>query len=339
MRVRLTGTLGIACLVVAALATACDRKTPSAPDGASNRSDLAGGGTIITVPTSLAGLILFEGGDVCIPVTAETVVLVKNTRLTCDTRCLTTTTPCFQFGAPGIKLELNGHRVWGPAEPPANCEPPAFQPGDGIAASGQNDIVIHGPGLVEKFRRHGIALTALRKATVKKLISHQNCFSGIWLAADVRETLVEEVVSVRNASASDLLPCGGICITNSHNNRIRRSEFSGNGSIVSGIPGGTPNDFGVGLVGASSGNIIEENGIGGNINGILVFPATRDNLIRNNVIAGNPPVQIGSAPIGFDIRNFSTPASGNRFENNLCITSTGDPPCRPYPQFAGHQNN
>ena len=335
---RLIGKLTIACLIASALATsACDRTTPSAPDETKQSAVAAweiGGAPALDVGSSQAPpLMLTEGGDVCIPVTAVTIILVKNTRLTCDTRCETTTTPCFQFAAPGIKLDLNGRKVSGPAEPPVNCETTVtFAPGDGIASFGQNDIVIHGPGLVEKFRRHGIALTGLMKGEVKKVTSHQNCFSGVWLAANVTETLVEEVVSVRNASASAAFPCGGLCITNSHNNRIRRSEFAGNGSLLSGA-----NDFGVGLVGNSSGNIIEENGIGGNVNGIQLVGTVSGNLIRKNVIVGNPPIQVGSPPAGFDIRNLSSGV--NRFEENLCITSTGNPPCPNLPQFAGHQNN
>lgn len=308
------------------------------------RSCIRIGSWLLILMPLFAGIT--EAGDVCIPTNPATLVIVENTRLTCDMICATTTTPCIQFGAPGIKLDLNGFKLTGPADPPANCETTqTFLPGDGIAAVGQNDIEIVGPGLVEKFRRHGIALTVLSKARVKKLTSHHNCFSGIWLfgpatSPGVRDSVIEEVVSVRNAVASSVFPCGGLCITNSHNNRIRRSEFTGNGSIVPGTPPvAVPNDFGVGLVGNSSGNIIEENGIGGNINGILLFPATSGNVIRKNVIAGNPHVQLGPG-IGFDIRNFSS-AVANRFEENLCVTSDppGNPPCPNLPQFAGHQNN
>lgn len=332
MRGRLTGKLTVACLVVAAFATGCDRKTPSGPDG-KNQSDVAdwemGAGARMGPGTFKASITLAEGGDVCIPVTAEPLVIVKNTRLTCDMKCETGDMPCIEFGASGIKLDLNGFNMTGPSEPPASC---AFVRGDGIHSTGRSDIVIEGPGLVQKFRRHGIALLGVSKATVKKVASHQNCFSGVFLA-NTRETLVEEVVSVRNGSASDFRPCGGVCITSSDNNRVRRSEIAGNGSTAAGA-----NDFGIGLIGTSTGNTIEENGIGGNINGILVMSTALRNVIRKNVIAGNPPIQVGSPPLGFDIQNLS-PAGTNRFEENLCITSTGDPPCLRLPSFAGHQNN
>jgi hypothetical protein len=228
-----------------------------------------------------------------------------------------------------------------------------FVPADGIH-SAHDDVQIEGPGLVQNMRRHGIALFGppgfVDKAQVKKLISHQNCFSGVWLNG-VRDSLIDEVVSVKNSAASSFFPCGGTCITNSHNNLIRRSEFAGTGSVAPGLedppfPGCpvpvVPNDFGVGLVGNSSGNIIEENGIGGNINGVFVCPNARGNLIRKNVIAGNPPIQVSADnpavdPVGADIRDFS--GGANTFEENLCITSTPATLCPNIPPFAGHQNN
>jgi hypothetical protein len=277
-------------------------------------------------------------------VVPATVFIDEDTRLTCDVVCETEVSPCIQFARPNIKLSLNGFKMTGPANPPANCVTTQnFLPADGIASIGQNDVVIEGPGIVQRFRRWAIALSGLRNAVVKRVTSHENCFSGLQIVGGTSDSLVEEVVSVRNALASSTFPCGGICITNSHNNRIRRSELAGNGSAAPGTPVGTPNDFGVGLTGNSSGNVIEENGIGGNINGILLFPATQGNLIRKNVIAGNPPIQVSAtsgAAVGVDIRDFS--ASGaNRFKENLCITYEGasPSPCLKLPQFAGHQNN
>lgn len=282
-------------------------------------------------------------GEIC-GVIPTTLTIVENSELTCDVECLQLDNgPCINFGAPGIKLSLNGFKMTGPANPPANCvTTEEFLPADGIAGVGRNDVVIEGPGLVQKFKRHGMFLSLLSNAVVKRVTSHENCFSGL-LMGGVTRTLVEELVSVRNAVASSVFPCGGICIASSHNNRIRRSEFAGNGSVAPGVPVGTPNDFGVGLVGISSGNFIEENGIGGNTNGILLFPATQGNLIQKNMVAGNPPIQVSASSgpaVGVDIRDFSV-AGANAFEDNLCITYTGanPSPCLKLPQFAGHQNN
>jgi hypothetical protein len=100
--------------------------------------------------------------------------------------------------------------------------------------------------------------------------------------------------------------------------RIRRNHFAGNGAIA---PAASPgyvgsNDFGVGLIGNSSGNVIEENSIGGNMSGILIHANAVDNVIRRNVIAGSPPSQVSrdSGPlIGAEAKDES-PAVGSALE-------------------------
>lgn len=100
------------------------------------------------------------------------------------------------------------------------------------------------------------------------------------------------------------------------------NTYSGNGSATS-ISKGASNNFGVGLVGTSKDNLVERNKIGGNLNGVFIGPATQGgNVIRRNIIAGNPPVQVSltfGAGIGADIRDLSTPGA-NTFEDNRCLT-------------------
>jgi hypothetical protein len=192
--------------------------------------------------------------------------------------------------------------------------------------------------MVQKFRRHGIfiqgTLGISTNATVRHVTSHHNCFSGIFVAT-VSDSVIEDNVSVRNANNSGAASCGGNCIANSHNNRIRRNQFSGNGSV-----GPPANDFGVGLNGNSSGNVIEDNSIGGNTNGISIQANAVNNVIRRNVIAGNPPSQVSrtfGALIGFDVKDESAvPGSGSRntIERNWCVTYSGPGPA-PCPNFPG----
>jgi hypothetical protein len=192
--------------------------------------------------------------------------------------------------------------------------------------------------MVERFRRHGILIVGptgvSTNATVRYVTSHQNCFSGL-LINGVSDSVIEDNVSIRNASNSAGSPCGGNCIVNSHSNLIRRNQFSGNGSV-----GPPSNDFGVGLVGNSSGNVIEDNSIGGNVNGVLIQANAVDNVIRRNVIAGNPPSQLSrtSGPlVGFDVKDESTVAdsgSRNTFERNWCVSYSGPGPA-PCPNLPG----
>lgn len=106
--------------------------------------------------------------------------------------------------------------------------------------------------------------------------------------------------------------------------------YSGNGSALSTFSGGTTsNNFGVGLVGSSHDNLIEKNKIGGNLNGVLIMKSTQGgNIIRRNIIAGNPPVQVSNefgASIGADIQDLSA-AGTNTFEDNRCLTYVGAGP-------------
>ena len=278
-----------------------------------------------------------------------TVVITENTRLTCDVQCVNTTGPCIQFGRDNITLFLDGFTMSGSAAPPTVCAAspatgtfpnPGPFPYDGISTAGFDHVRIRGPGMVQTFRRHGIFLFSTDRAIVENVTVHFNCYSGIFMGGS-HENLISENVSVRNGSASAMAPCGGSCVTNSNANRVRRNHFYGNGSIVAGPPAGSPNDFGVGLVGTSRDNVIEENSIGGNINGILLYPLTTGNVIRWNVIAGNPPVQVSvtaGSPIGVDIRDASVPGA-NTFTENRCITYEGastPPPCPNFPLARGH---
>lgn len=120
----------------------------------------------------------------------------------------------------------------------------------------------------------------------------------------VTDSTVERSVSVRNAIASGNIPCGGSCLVNSHDNWIRWNVFGGNGDATIPAVAGAGSDFGVGLLFGSSGNLVEENSMVGNVNGILLQANTIGNMIRGNIIAGNPPVEVArtfGAAVGTDV--------------------------------------
>jgi hypothetical protein len=313
-------------------------------------------------------------GPICGVITS-TVVIVHDAWLTCDVQCLQTAGSCIAFGRPNIKFSLNGFKMTGPANEPSRNQCSAAgefgQEMDGIHSK-FDDVQIEGPGVIQRMKRHGIGLVGtpadpVEKAQVKKVTSHMNCFSGVFMFWTT-DSLVDEVVSAKNSANGEARPCGGVCVTNSSRNIVRRSEVAGNGTTDPGAPTAPRgNDFGIGLVGASHGNLVEENGAGGNINGLALFPlatgAPTNNLIKRNVIAGNPPTEVSdkSGPeAGSDIRDYVGTAGNNRFEQNLCLTytfgGTGVAPVTPspcagsqhdpatafepkLPKYAGHQNN
>lgn len=284
---------------------------------------------------------------------AVTIIIVEDSQLVGNVTCTMTTTPCIQFGAADITLRLRGFTVTGPANPDdtTSCQPTsAPPPADGISngtspANSQPGVRIIGPGMVQKFRRHGIlilgAAGVATNVTVKDITSHHNCFSGL-LTNGMTNSVIEGIVSVRNAANSGGASCGGNCLVSSNNNRIVNNLFGGNGSVcAAALCAGTPtiatnNDFGVGLLGTSSGNLVEHNSIAGNSNGVLIQATASGNTIRQNIAAGNPPSLVSRifGPIGFDIKD-EAGANGarNTFDGNWCITyfGPGPSPCPSLP--------
>jgi hypothetical protein len=84
-------------------------------------------------------------------------MITRNARLTGNVTCTVDSAPCIQFGAPGITLNLNGFTLTGLADPTTSCQ--GAQVGtatglgneDGIAAIGQADEAIQGPGWCRGF--------------------------------------------------------------------------------------------------------------------------------------------------------------------------------------------
>jgi parallel beta-helix repeat protein len=264
-------------------------------------------------------------------------IIFEDSQLVGDVTCTMTDVPCIDFGAPNITLRLNGFTITGPAEPDnapsgaAFCNPTSGAPAaDGVRISNQANTQILGPGLIQRFRRHGIIILGTAgtptNVRVADLTTNHNCFSGVQTNG-MSQSVIEGIVSVRNAVNSGTAPCGGNCLINSNTNVIRRNLFAGNGSVAN-----NNDDFGIGLIGSSSGNLIEDNIIGGNTNGIFIQATAAGNTIRGNVIAGNPPGQISrdyGASIGADVKDVSQTANTgarNTFQQNWCLTYIGPGP-------------
>ena len=92
---------------------------------------------------------------------------------------------------------------------------------------------------------------------------------------------------------------------------------------------GANNDFGLGLIGASSGNVIEHTACPGTRTASDYGAKHAATQSANNIVAGNPPSQLSRSygPIGFDIKDEAV-ANGarNTFEGNWCITYAGPGP-------------
>ena len=69
--------------------------------------------------------------------------------------------------------------------------------------------------------------------------------------------------------------------------------------------------------------MVEDNAILGNTNGVVLSANATGNVVRRNILAGNPVVQTSvdhASNDGVDIKNFS-PAGANTIENNFCLTA------------------
>jgi parallel beta-helix repeat protein len=102
-----------------------------------------------------------------------------------------------------------------------------------------------------------------------------------------------------------------------HNSRVRLNETHGNGYSD------PPDDFGIGIQGGATGNVIEENIVTGNTNGIFIAAAAGENVVRENVVVGNPAIQSAATrPTvqAADILNLA-PAGRITFERNVCVTA------------------
>ena len=110
------------------------------------------------------------------------------------------------------------------------------------------------------------------------------------------------------------------------------NRFYGNGAATSkSSPSArNSNNFGLGLLGVSQYNVVEDNQIAGNVNGVYLGGGGQvfGNTIRRNIIAGNPPAQVVSTfgrAIGADIQDFAL-VGANSFKENYCLTYAGAGP-------------
>jgi hypothetical protein len=162
----------------------------------------------------------------------STLTIFDDSRLVGDVNCTDALLKalCIAFfGAGHIDLNLNGHTITGPVDPPTNCSLPtdvAF--GVGTSVNGRQHVKIEGPGVIQNFQRWGIVLSSSTHVTVKDVTVNRNCWSGMQTFS-TSDSNFEGGVSVNNAAGSNGSACGGICLVNTNKNVIHKCTFSGNG--------------------------------------------------------------------------------------------------------------
>ena len=252
---------------------------------------------------------------------SSTLTITEDSELVDDVSCTVTGAACILIGASHVTLDLNGFTMTGQGDAQTGCSGTSTGGEIGINVSNQRSVVIRGPGLVQRFRNHGILLNGGGGNRVTEVTASTNCMSGIFLTGGTSDNDIDVNVSVRNGHMVN--PCGGICLAAAASrNRIRGNRVTGNGYVAAG------NNFGIGLINTNvTANLFEENTAVGNANGLYLVAGVQGNIFRRNFFAGNPPVQVAvdhAANAGFDVKNLAE-AGKNLFENNVCLTSMNAP--------------
>lgn len=139
----------------------------------------------------------------------RTYVIVEDTDLIGDVTCdVVNGTACFQFGASGVELRLNGYTITGKADAVTGCGGTSTANEYGVLTNNMSNVVVRGPGLIQRFRADGIFVFGSTDARVDALTVATNCNSGVRIAATSFGTTVERVVAVRNGNGT--ASCGGI---------------------------------------------------------------------------------------------------------------------------------
>ena len=166
-----------------------------------------------TVVLGGAALIVLDApawADRVSGVITTTYVIVEDTELNGDVVCNVGSNPCFSFGAAGTQLKLNGYTITGKGDPVTGCGGVVFAREFGIATNGMSNVQVRGPGLIQRFRNHGVNVTGSTGVRVENLTVSTNCGSGIFVAASSFGTIVQDNLAVRNGASTPGLACGGI---------------------------------------------------------------------------------------------------------------------------------
>ena len=118
--------------------------------------------------------------------------------------------PCITFGASHIDLRLNGFTITGQADPTTACNGTITANEHGISSGGQSDVEVRGPGVVQRFRAHGVFFTGTLLGKVEGVTTTTNCQSGILINPTSSKISIGSNVAVRNGSSQPGAACGGI---------------------------------------------------------------------------------------------------------------------------------
>lgn len=139
---------------------------------------------------------------------STTMTITEDSQFTGDVTCTVTGAACIAIGASRVILDLNGFSMTGQGDAQTGCSGGANSAEIGIDVNGQTGVVVRGPGLVQRFRSHGIRLNGGGGIRVTGVTTSTNCLSGIFVSGGSSDNQLEANISVRNGNQTS--PCGGI---------------------------------------------------------------------------------------------------------------------------------
>jgi hypothetical protein len=140
---------------------------------------------------------------------SSTVVITEDSQLVGNVTCTMTGTPCISFGASGIALKLNGFSITGLADPVTGCGGGQVAGESGVNIAGLRGAIVQGPGIIQRFRAHGIIVTgASSRVLVTQVTMTTNCMAGIIVTGASTDNEVVANIGLNNGSSA--APCGGM---------------------------------------------------------------------------------------------------------------------------------
>lgn len=167
--------------------------------------------TLLILGAVASGFTMQGRPDAVSGTITRTFSIVADTVLTGDLTCTVADgTPCLSFAVPGVELRLNGYTLTGKGDPVTGCGGAVTAGEVGITTNTQTNVVVRGPGLIQRFRHHGVQVAGSNGARIEGVTVSTNCGSGIFVPATSFNTLVQENTAVRNGASAPGLSCGGI---------------------------------------------------------------------------------------------------------------------------------
>jgi hypothetical protein len=140
---------------------------------------------------------------------SSTLVIIEDSQLVGNVTCTVTGAPCISFGASGIALKLNGFSITGLADPVTGCSGGQVAGESGLNMAGLRGAIVQGPGIVQRFRAHGIIVTgASSRVLVTQVTVATNCMAGIFVTGASTDNDLVANTGVNNGNSA--APCGGI---------------------------------------------------------------------------------------------------------------------------------